>query len=354
MSGIIDQFNLPIKKTFVPSSNGKSLVPHPDEDDVIIQQDVLTDTYDFFGFPNAAVNPANGDISVVFTEAQGHGQPALGNRISFSRDGGQTWEASKPMATPGLGKIGHLWHGNKIIFYHFNTSDYSQWLRTSDDEGDSFSEFEEIYSLYPPPGQLWGPGDPIRYGPYFLKPLYGRPTASGPRHVLLISNNNGGEGAYSLHSIPVRLTHAASLDGNPEEPGICALPNGVILCYFRTGDVESPGVMVTRSIDGGFTWDEPRFAFPSWGRPGCGVSPSGTVCILGREQEAEGRAIFAYSNDMGETHVWDYLDSRVNNLQTYGVPVWHLGTNRFVAIYASDTNYPNGPCFTLAKFIDEI
>lgn len=354
MSGIIDQFGLKIPKVYVPKSNGKKLVPRPDSDDVIVHSEVLTPTYDFFAFPNVAINPANGHICVTFNEAQGHGQSALGNRIAFSRDGGRTWETSKAMSTPGQGKLGHIWNGSRILFYHYNTETYAQTLRTSDDEGDSFSEFEQTYALYTDPGQLFGPGDPIKYKDWYLKPLYGRPTNSGPRHVLIIGNNGNGEGEYELYSVPVRLSDAGNYD-NPEEPGIVVHPSGAMLCYFRTGEWDdSEGVYVTRSFDGGKHWDKPRFAFPSWARPGLAVSPNGTICILGGEMEQGRRAILAFSNDLGETHTWDYLDDRTDNLQTYGRPVWHPQTGCFVAVYGSDTNFPNGPAFTVCKFIDEV
>lgn len=354
MSGIIDQFGLKIPKVLVPKSNGKKLVPRPDSEDVIIQQTMLTNPYDWFGFPNAAINPANGDIAVVHNEAQGHGQPALGNRLVFSRDGGQTWEQSKSMSTPGHGKLGHLWRGNRMLFYHYNTETYAQELRYSDDEGDTFSDWQTTFELYTDPGQLFGPGDPIRYKDWYLKPLYGRPTNSGPRHILIIGNNGNGEGAYELYSVPVRLSDAGNYD-NPEEPGIVVHPSGVMLCYFRTGEWDdSEGVWVTRSLDGGKHWDKPRFAFPSWGRAGVGVSENGTICLLGRAMQFAGRTIYAWSNDVGETHHWDNFDDREDNMQAYGVPIWDKFRKRFIAVYGSDTNFPNGPAFTLCKFIDEV
>lgn len=350
MSGILDQFDLNIGKFLKGTSNGKAVVPMSDANDVFVQNTVINETYDFFGFTHLALNPVNNDLCCVFDEAQGHGVGGRARQMKFSRDGGLTWEAAVDIGS-GVGGP-HIYSANGQRIYNYRIDSYEARIHYTDDEGQTFSDWVDVDAaeIYSDPGQLLQGGEPIRVGGDWFKPFYGREGASGHRTPFVIKTTDEGV-THSFLSFPVRTSDGSNY-GNPEEP--CLIyTKGVLFCYFRTGDAGT-NVYVTRSVDLGRTWDKPRVVFNSWARPGCGVSPNGTILILGGEGDATRRATFAYSNDLGETHSTGYLDERDSNFFTYGTPVWHAPSSRFVACYSSDTNFPNGPAHIICKFLNEV
>jgi hypothetical protein len=214
------------------------------------------------------------------------------------------------------------------------------------------SEFVKVTDAYDGANrQADGTGNGVKAGGKLYKSLYGRTTSSGNRYGQLFEVTGNGTGMTFIRNLP-----SPESIGNFEEVQIEQLPNGMLLALLRTDSNKKTYAMhgATEKI-----WTQPVYAFDNWAKPAFGVSPNGSVLVMGGIDDGNGGRLPTYhwSNDMGKTWHTELISDRVKH-QSYGDVQWvgsvpGVGDNLFCAVWAEDDSFPDGPCRIYREYFQE-
>ena len=186
----------------------------------------------------------------------------------YSADGGRTWTAQDRILVPNEGGLNvmsvsllRLHDGRIALFYLRKNSenDCRTWMRTSQDEGQSWSE--PVLCL-PAPGYFVVNNDRVVQlgsGRLVVPAAFHRAMApgEGPRHdgraiaLFYLSDDAGATWRESAdwRALPVRSGSGL------QEPGVVELKGGRLYAWCRTTTGRQ---WEMQSRDGGETWSEPR------------------------------------------------------------------------------------------------
>lgn len=345
---INDIYNLELYKPLFRKSNGKT-VTKGGTGTIIAGNDPVA-PLDFYGFPNL-LKMDNGNLILTFSLATGHGAEPVegsGSYIMKSTNNGQSWSSPVERNRPaGLESTGYaVGLNNRIICWAHDATAYSgarvPYCYYTDDEWATLSEPYKVSNSFDGDGrQADATGTGIRVGNTIYKSLYGRTASSGNRYGQLFKSTDNGETMQFLCNIG----QGATIDY--EEVQLIQSPKGYLIASLRSDSAGRTDFAFGFS-ETVWTWPY-NVNLPNYGKPAMGISPSGTILMIGRHYDSD-RVIWIWSNDDFQTVHWDYLSERTN-YQTYSSIQW-IG-DRFLAVWAEDENFPNGPCKIYQEYFYE-
>jgi formylglycine-generating enzyme required for sulfatase activity len=210
-------------------------------------------------------SPARGGGDLLAVVRGGAPHVGAGGRLDVirSKDGGKTWSAPKTVAdeppdsrNPAFGQAAD---GRIVLLYSVTgpyvdgkfvsgqSSKYTVWLRTSEDNGETWSGPQQIpitdYEYGSPYGRIVQLKDGTLLANIYVSDPKPSPSKKGQYASCVYRSKDGGRtwGDPSL----------VAEDFN--ETALCVMPDGRVIAMVR-----SDGLSQTESADGGHTWSAPR------------------------------------------------------------------------------------------------
>lgn len=363
MSGVAERWGLNrVKKLYIPTSNGKMVVPQDDSTDIIINDNpngIPTD--DYRGFPEIDLDPNNNDIWLIYGQTESHGGPSsagvgLSTIIRKSTDAGLTWPVINtgsyiPVGGPCITatQSGRILTQHTDFANHVGNGERRPYHMYSDTGGipSSFSALIQTATYYPNPGQVMGgPGKAIKVKNYLLKAVYNRPAALGNRGIRVLKSTDDGVSFQLLSTIII-----VDSGFDYEEPCLSVAPNGMIMCAIKSETLDYS--VASWSLNGGYDWSMPMFMMNSEGKNPIAFSPNGTALVIGRKfPNTDWRVIYTYW-DGATWSAEQYLDARTHKYM-YGGIIWHPGISKYITVYSLATHSTNGPAYLVVKYLNEV
>lgn len=251
------------------------------------------------GFPGACIL-ADGTIIAVYRTATDHSSVNGSIKSKSSTDGGVTWSAESTIYThatldardPSITRLrnGNLVLSVKLYNWALSKADYSVVL-ISTDNGATWGSAIAVGEAFTSYGGCSSPVVEMADNKLLLA-TFGLDTGDTYECARLVTSDDGGTTWSNIGTI------AKSMSRHYQEPNLCVLPNGELLCFLRSNTVDH--FYLCHSIDGGSIWSTPVDLFSAGGRPNIARLSNGTLFLCYRQKSiASDHTVYRISLDNG-------------------------------------------------------
>jgi hypothetical protein len=349
MSGIIEKYNLGLKKLIPPFvSNGKTVVLGTER-----TVRVGSGGNNYFAWPDLQID-STGKLHMVYYQGSTHNNQTDGTLVYQQgtwNEGTSQYDWSSPVTiVPDTSNayylidpaIGITSTGRIIAFYGKESNPKSNNTLTahfifSDDGGNTWSPEQNFVNDIQYMADASGF---VERNGVLYRPMYGR-----------INGGTGNEYTRLYKSVDNGLTWTFVANSSSGASGFSLGENniifrsdGALICFMR-GNVTNlagntntgNGMYICWSVDSGLDWwSRPIRVANIFSKMQPAKFPSGTMVIVGRDSVSVLYTMYGYSNDGGFTWNFSRIDAR-NGENEYAGTVYDPFRNHIVSVWAVET-----------------